>query len=174
MKQKSRATRYSEAISEIGILRDTFENMQTALNDVGEAIETKDVAETADEKLDAITTLGDKIAVAEKIIAENSGAFDEIDSGVFEELRDELQNWRDNLPENLQSSSKADTLDESVSSLEEVIQFVEDITSASGDFSGASGFEAEAVQTRLDALETAIENIDNLECTDVEFPGMFG
>ena len=34
-----------------------------------------------------------------------------------EELRDELQSWRDNLPENLQSGSKAEELDEAISNL---------------------------------------------------------
>lgn len=39
---------------------------------------------------------------------------------IVEELRDELQNWLDNLPENLQSSNKADMLNEAISQLEEI------------------------------------------------------
>lgn len=42
-----------------------------------------------------------------------------------ESLRDELQGWKDNLPENLQSGSKADELDEAVQSLEEFIEYLE-------------------------------------------------
>lgn len=34
-------------------------------------------------------------------------------------LRDELQEWRDNLPESLQSGSKADQLDEAISALDD-------------------------------------------------------
>lgn len=58
---------------------------------------------------------------------------------IMEELRDELQNWRDNLPENLQSSQKADDLD-----------------------------------TAIGELEDAINDADNIEGKDVQFPGMFG
>jgi hypothetical protein len=45
---------------------------------------------------------------------------------VFEELRDELQNWRDNLPESLQNGSKADELDEAIGQLESAISYAED------------------------------------------------
>ena len=44
-----------------------------------------------------------------------------------EELRDELQSWRDGMPENLQASSKADELDEAISVLEEAIGHAEEI-----------------------------------------------
>ena len=39
----------------------------------------------------------------------------------IEELRDELQEWRGGMPENLQSSTKADELDNAISALEECI-----------------------------------------------------
>jgi prefoldin subunit 5 len=174
MKQKSRATRYSEAVSNIGMLRESFENMQTALNEVNETIEAVDSAASPVERVELIDARNEKISVAEKIIAENCGAFDDADLCTFEELRDELQNWLDNLPENLQSGSKADELNDAISNLDDVIQYVEDINSAGGDFSGASGFEAEAVETRIAALDTAIENCDSIEGTDVDFPRMFG
>ena len=58
---------------------------------------------------------------------------------MFEELMEELQSWRDGLPENLQSGSKADALDEAIRN-----------------------------------LETIISSCDEIEGTDVEFPGMFG
>lgn len=38
-----------------------------------------------------------------------------------ESLRDELQEWRDGLPENLQSGSKADELETAISELDEFI-----------------------------------------------------
>jgi hypothetical protein len=57
----------------------------------------------------------------------------------FEELMEELTNWKDNLPENLQLGSKADMLDEAISNLEQIIS-----------------------------------SCDEVEGTDVEFPGMFG
>lgn len=39
--------------------------------------------------------------------------------GAIEELKDELQNWRDNLPESKQQSGKADELDEAIQGLEQ-------------------------------------------------------
>jgi predicted RNase H-like nuclease (RuvC/YqgF family) len=57
---------------------------------------------------------------------------------IFEELQEELQSWLDNLPENLQSSSKADSLNEAI-----------------------------------DNLNTIISDCDNIDGTEVEFPGMF-
>ena len=41
--------------------------------------------------------------------------------GATEELIDELQNWRDSLPENLQDGEKADQLDEAIGNLENVL-----------------------------------------------------
>lgn len=57
------------------------------------------------------------------------GAVEEAKS-TAEELRDELQNWLDNLPESLQSSSKADELQEAIDGLEEGISQLEDAESA--------------------------------------------
>ena len=59
--------------------------------------------------------------------------------GVFEELRDELQEWRDNLPENLQSGSKADALDEAISNLEQAISSAEEAEGVDVEFPGMFG-----------------------------------
>lgn len=56
-----------------------------------------------------------------------------------EELRDELQNWLDNLPENLQGGSKAEALEEAISNLEDVISNLEEAEGASVDFPGMFG-----------------------------------
>jgi len=53
------------------------------------------------------------------------GAIEEALS-VAEELRDELENWKDSLPENLQSGSKADEIQEAIDMLEEGISKLED------------------------------------------------
>lgn len=45
--------------------------------------------------------------------------------GIERLTRDELQDWLDNLPENLQSGSKADELDEAISSLDDVINDID-------------------------------------------------
>jgi predicted translin family RNA/ssDNA-binding protein len=67
----------------------------------------------------------------EEAKAQASIAREEIDS-----LRDELQNWLDNLPENLQSGSKAEELEEAISRLEEVLEFFDEIESAEVEFPG--------------------------------------
>jgi len=43
-----------------------------------------------------------------------------------EELRDELQSWRDNLPENLQYGEKAGELDEAIGNLEDLASQLDD------------------------------------------------
>jgi hypothetical protein len=40
---------------------------------------------------------------------------------IIEELRDEIQDWRDNLSENVQSETKAEELDDCIQSLEELL-----------------------------------------------------
>lgn len=52
----------------------------------------------------------------------------------IEELRDELQNWLDNLPENLQSGTKADALQTAIDELETAISQLEEVESASPEF----------------------------------------
>ena len=44
-----------------------------------------------------------------------------------EQLREELEEWLDNLPENLQSSNKADMLQEAIHNLENITDELENI-----------------------------------------------
>ena len=53
-----------------------------------------------------------------------------------EELRDELQNWRDNIPENMQDGSKANELDDAISALEDVIGELDSVEGADVNFPG--------------------------------------
>lgn len=55
---------------------------------------------------------------------------------VAEELRDELQNWHDNMPENMQSGSKADELDEAIQELDSFISACEEAEGISPNFPG--------------------------------------
>lgn len=57
----------------------------------------------------------------------------------FEELRDELQNWLDSLPENLQSGSKANALEEAISNLEEAIDALDTLEGIEVEFPGMFG-----------------------------------
>lgn len=49
-------------------------------------------------------------------------------------LKDELENWLDNMPENLQDSAKADMLQEAIDALEEVESALEDVQSINVEF----------------------------------------
>lgn len=54
----------------------------------------------------------------------------------FECLRDELQDWYDNLPEQFQSGDKGEQLETAVSSLEDAISSCEDACGAEVEFPG--------------------------------------
>lgn len=56
--------------------------------------------------------------------------------GIAEELRDELQEWKDNLPENLQDGSKAGELDDAINELESFISECEDAEGIDVTFPG--------------------------------------
>lgn len=71
----------------------------------------------ADRFSDAVSSLGDAKSVAE-------------------ELRDELQEWYDNLPEGLSNGSKADELQDAIGELENFISSVEDCESIEPSFPG--------------------------------------
>jgi hypothetical protein len=58
---------------------------------------------------------------------------------MVEELRDELQGWRDNLPENVQDGNKASELDDAISALEEIISNMESLDFGSVTFPGMMG-----------------------------------
>lgn len=51
-----------------------------------------------------------------------------------EELRDELQEWYDNLPESFQSGEKGDSLNEAISLLEDIASSLESVDFNSVDF----------------------------------------
>ena len=83
------------------------------------------------------------ISVTRKVPAESrNDRFGEAQSligdakSIGEELRDELQQWLDNLPENMQSGGKAGELESAVSELEDFINSLEEAEGASVDFPG--------------------------------------
>lgn len=55
----------------------------------------------------------------------------------METLRDELQSWLDNMPENLQDGQKAAELQETIDALDDVISNLEDAENADIEFPGA-------------------------------------
>jgi hypothetical protein len=55
---------------------------------------------------------------------------------IVEELKDELQEWLDGLPENLQSGSKADELNDAISELESIYDSLGSVDTGSVSFPG--------------------------------------
>ena len=56
--------------------------------------------------------------------------------GELESLRDELQEWLDNLPENFQQGDKGQELEESISTLEDMIGELENTEGSEVNFPG--------------------------------------
>lgn len=54
-------------------------------------------------------------------------------------LRDELESWLANIPENLQESFKAEQLQEAIDELDTVFDLIEEIVSTEIEFPGAFG-----------------------------------
>jgi DNA repair exonuclease SbcCD ATPase subunit len=137
-KQKSRAVRYSEAQSKI-------EDAVSRLDSILEEIDSKEAEKIITLKADISSCIND---------AENAKC-------EFEELKDELQNWLDNLPENLQQSNKADMLNEAINNLDEAINYFDNISFDEND---------DLTESDVQAIKDELENMSQVE---VEFPGMF-
>jgi len=54
----------------------------------------------------------------------------------FESLRDELEEWKSGMPENLQEGQKAQEIDDAISELEECISSAEDLEGKEVNFPG--------------------------------------
>lgn len=74
-----------------------------------------------------LTTPAGRAARLDAALQELNTAKDAAESEI-NELRDELQNWLDGMPENLQGSSKAEELQTAIDELESLVSEVEDIT----------------------------------------------
>lgn len=79
-------------------------------------------------KQTVISSRADRLGEAESEI-ENA-------KSTVEELKDELQNWYDNLPENLQQSTKAEEIQEAIDNLESISSDLENIDFSSVSFPG--------------------------------------
>lgn len=55
---------------------------------------------------------------------------------VVEELKDEMEQWRDSIPENLQSGDKYSQVEEAISALEEIQSNLEGVEFGSVEFPG--------------------------------------
>jgi len=68
-------------------------------------------------------------------LAEAEGDFDNA-KGTVEELKDEMQEWFDSIPENLQNGSKAEEVQTAIDALDEIYSNLEGCDFSSIDFPG--------------------------------------
>lgn len=94
-------------------------------------------------------------------LKEANEALDSLDTSEFEDLRDEISEWKDNIEANFSQTQKYSDLEECHSALEEIVSSLE---SAQGNIENS-----DEIQDKIDELE----NVMN-ECGNVSFPGMFG
>ena len=92
----------------------------------------------------AQTAFGKAVLSVEKVqipnsrserLAEAQGLMEQA-QGIVQDLHDEIESWKDGLPENLQGSSKADELEECCSALDEITSGLDNIDFDSVQFPG--------------------------------------
>ncbi len=84
-----------------------------------------------------------------------------IDYSEVENLRDEIQDWKDNIEEKFSATQKYSDLEECASTLDSAISEIE---------SGNEEIDDVAeLEQRIGSLESGVDG-----CDDVSFPGMFG
>lgn len=74
------------------------------------------------------TSRADRLNEAESLVEDAQA--------IVEELKDELQDWLDGLPENLQSGSKADELNDAINELESILDSLQSVEMSSVSFPG--------------------------------------
>ena len=82
----------------------------------------------------SVTKTPDNPTRAERL-QEAAGMIDEAKS-IVQELQEEMQNWNDNMPENLQNSDKASQIQEAADALDEILNSLEEIDCDSVEFPG--------------------------------------
>lgn len=146
MAYKSRAKRMGEALKCAYVAKEEIERLFSEYEDKTSDLEEDSIPEELKELY--VTDINNQIGNAQDGISD------------LEELRDELQNWLDSLPENLQQGSKADELNEAIDELDTGIYELENLNQIN-DIS-----EAEDASQSID---DALNSFDN-----VSFPRMFG
>lgn len=110
---------------------------------------------------------------ATKQLFDDANTLIEDGKGVLEELHEEMLNWQESIPENLQSGDKYDQVSTAADELDSAVNVI--VTDLSTDIKPNEDF--------VEQIETIIDNANELveEATDaadqadgVEFPGMFG
>ena len=95
-----------------------------------------------------------------------------------EELKEELESWYDNLPENFQNGMKGDELQEAIDALDNLSDSMNEATSLLSDLvkeadKSAKGKHPMDLDEAKDTLQSVIDSLDEMSCPDVMFPGMY-
>ena len=97
----------------------------------------KKLAEQFPEAVVQVEKVNDSPSRADRL-AEAEGDFENAKS-IVSELKEEMENWRDSLPENLQSSDKASQIEEAISNLEEIESNMDQCEFGNVEFPGMMG-----------------------------------
>lgn len=160
-KPKSRAQRCSDIISS---LQDKLSNYEELITEA-EAMQTE---EGGPIKIDQA------VKDFQRNVSESSLSVSDEES-LVEELKDELESWYDNLPEQFQSGDKGDQLQSAISELDSAISELQNVEEITIDLPEDDKGEVDiddilnTLNTSKDAIENAYSSLEN-----VEFPGMFG
>lgn len=150
-KPKSRATRCAEATMALDTVKSDLEQIVESIDDMAEGWDVDEACKKVEEIITSI------------------------DVSEIEALADEMENWRDNYPENLQSTDKYEQIDTAAETLRDKADELNDLTFQKAELSDAGEIEdlkeefRDALNERIETLESAIDELNN-----VEFPGMFG
>lgn len=91
--------------------------------------------------------------------AEATAIMADFDCETLRGLQDEMENWAENMPENLQSTDKHEAVREAADTLSEVVDILEELV-------------VDGIDDAEQAADTLEQQAEALEC--VEFPPMFG
>jgi hypothetical protein len=91
----------------------------------------------------------------------------------FEDLKGEMEEWLDNIPENLQGGTKYEEVSSCVDALDSLVGMEFEIPEM--EDGGAGAFMLKPFRVLIVDLEDAAENLEAVaaEAESVEFPGMF-
>ena len=95
-----------------------------------------------------------------------------VDTGELEALKEEIEEWRDNMPESLQGGDKYSTLDDTANTLESVVDELQSLEAPTIE-QLTNQEELDRLADELEELAASIESQCD-EADNAEFPGMMG
>lgn len=108
VEKKKRARREPQFMVRVIVTAANRESLQKKLA----AALGEDIVAAQFSKLSRNPSRGEQLADAASLVDEAKG--------IVEDLKDQMQNWKDSIPENLQDGDKASEVDEAISALETI------------------------------------------------------